>query len=90
MYEHTHFITLHQEPIQRDVTGGTEGNHQLANVVFDAAPHQRMRSEIFNRRLNHRRVHGVGRLLQLLERRRRIDYLRHGLGRASSEPFASR
>lgn len=95
-----HFILRNHEPIQGEVPCVPIGNDQLAQLTFDSPTDQWMRPEAINGRLDgcnriqcRARVfltQELERALYLVERTRRIDYLRHGLGRAADSLVARR
>ena len=82
------------EPVQRDVPRLAVGNHELPNITVYAPPEQRVRSQGLDggadsrgRRDCHVRVLACQELESALEvgqYPRRIDYRRHGFGRAAS------
>ncbi len=94
------FIRRHHETIQGHIARLTIGNNQFAQFTFNASAHQRVCGQVLDRRLN--RIHGVQgrrgvlvaqeleRSLNVLQRPRGIDYLRHGLGRSAESLTASR
>ena len=92
--KHPHFILRDDESVQRDVARLAEGNHEFSNITVHAPPEQRVRGQALDRRAD-----GPGgrdcrvRLLACQELEgalevgqypRRIDYRRHGFGRAAS------
>ncbi len=98
--EDAHFVPRNHESVQGNVTRLSIGNYQLAQLALDASAHQRMRRKIVDRGVDC--LHGTDsrmrvlvtqeteRTLDVIERSRRIDYLRHGLGRGADASAASR
>jgi hypothetical protein len=92
--QHTHFVLRHDEPVQRDVPRLPEGNDEFANVAVYTPSQQWMRDEVLDGRtdgtggcdghvrvLARKQAKGA---LEVRERPCRVDYRRHGLGRARS------
>lgn len=92
--EHPYLVLWDDESVQRDVPRPAEGNHEFPNVAVHAPPEQRVRGQVFDGRAD-----GLGRrdcrvrvlacqepegALEVGQRPRRIDYRRHGFGRAAS------
>ena len=50
--EHSNFVLLHHEAIQRDVARVAKRDDQLANVTFDASSHEGMRRKVVDGALN--------------------------------------
>ena len=48
--EHPHLVLRNHEPVQRDVPGLAEGNHELPNVAVHAPPEQRVRGQVLDGR----------------------------------------
>ena len=46
--EYTHLVLLNDKAVEGDIPGRPKRNHQLADVTFDAASHQRMCSEVID------------------------------------------
>ena len=98
--QNAHFILRDDKSIQGHVSGVAIGNDQFAQIPFNAPPHQRVRGEVVDRGLNGR--HGAPRSCRILvaqklkcaidviESARRVNYLRHGFGRAAVCSSASR
>lgn len=93
-------IVRRQETVKSDVTGLAVGNHELAQFTLHDAADQRVIGEGINRFAdcvgrNHRDMRIVRGdefecTLKIGERGLRIDYLRHGRGRAALGLTASR
>jgi hypothetical protein len=96
----TYLIARNHKSIQGNVSRLPVGNNQLAQFAFDAAAYQGMHYEIVNRRLDRGScvqrgvripvTHKLKCALDMIKSARRIDYLRHGFGRATDSPSASR
>ena len=92
--KHPNLILWNDESVKRDVARLTEGNHEFSNVAVHAPPEQRVRSQALDGRADGRgrckcrvRVlagHELEGALEVRQCPRRIDYLRHGFGRAAS------
>lgn len=92
--KHPNLILWDDESVQRDVARLAEGNHELSNVAVHAPPEQRVRSQVLDGRADGRgrrncrvRVLACQELegsLEVGQYPRRIDYRRHGFGRAAS------
>jgi len=92
--KHPDLILWDDESVQRDVARLAEGNHELSNVAVHAPPEQRVRSQVLDGRADGRgrrkcrvRVLACQELegtLEVGQCPRRIDYRRHGFGRAAS------
>lgn len=50
--ENADFVGGNHKSVQRDVTGMTVGNNQLAQFAFDPASYQWMRGKVVDRRLD--------------------------------------
>lgn len=92
--EDTDQVLPGQETIQRDIAGFAIGNDQLAHVPFDASAYQGVVRQGLNgftdggcRRQRYVGVAVFGKemkcALKIGKRVLRIDYLRHGFGRAA-------
>ena len=88
--QHAHGVLLHHEPIERDVARVAERDDQLAQILFDAPSYEWMCREVVDGGLNRDCIGGLVRPLEVVERVRRIDYLRHGFGRGGSAPATKR
>jgi len=98
--ENADFMPRNHKAIQGDVSAVPIGDDQFAKVAFNPPPYQGMRSQVFNRGLDGRhgalrgmRILGAQRLkraFDVIERAPRVDYLRHGLGRAAVSSCARR
>ncbi len=98
--KHPDLVPGGNETIQGDVSRGSVGDDELAQIAFHAPADQRMARQQFDGSSNgDDRVERVRRVvlraifeqtLQVRERVSRIDYLRQGLGRAAFPPEASR
>ena len=97
--QNSDFITRNHKSVQGDVSGVPVGDDQFAQVSLEAPANERMRSEVFNGGLDCGRGLRGSRILvtqklkcafDVLERARRVDYLRHGLGRAAVSSCARR
>ena len=92
--EHPHFVLRDDEPVQRNVSRLPEGNNELPNVAVHAPPKQWMRRQVLDGRPNgpgcrDRRAwvlacQELEGALEVGQCPRRIDYRRHGFGRAAS------
>ena len=92
--KHPHLILWDDESVQRDVARLAEGNHELPDVAVHAPPEQRVRSQVLDGRADGRgrrdcRVRVLAcqepeGALEVGQCPRRIDYRRHGFGRAAS------
>ncbi len=98
--KHPHFILRYYESVQRDVTSLAVGDHEFPNLAVDTATEKRVRGQVLDggtdrtcsrerglRVLGYQELecaHAVGQCA------RRIDYRRHGFGRAASWPRARR
>jgi len=91
--EHPHLITRYDESVQSDVACLAERNHEFPNVAEHSPSEQRVRGQSLNGRL-----YGPGRrnrsvlilaykefdgALEVRQCACRIDYRRHGFGRAA-------
>lgn len=98
--KNAHFILWHHKPIQCDVASLTIRSDELPYLAIDTPANQRMRPKAVNGRLNCcygiQRCSGVLFAQELngafnrLQGTRRMDYLRHGLGRGADSSVASR
>jgi hypothetical protein len=98
--QNSDFITRNHKSVQGDVSGVPVGDDQFAQVSLEAPANERMRSEVFNGGWDcgHGGLRGSRILVtqklkcafDVLERARRVDYLRHGLGRAAVSSCARR
>src|SRR5512135_1015681 len=92
--EHPHLVLRNDESVQRDVPRLAVGDYELPNIAVHAPPEQRVHGQAIDGRAD-----SVGRpdsrfrilACQVLEGAlevgqcpRRIDYRRHGFGRAAS------
>lgn len=92
--EHPHLGPRDDESVQRDVPCLAEGNHEFPDVAMHAPSEQRVRGEVLDGRSD-----GSGRrdcrirtracqepegVLEVGECTPRVDYRRHGFGRAAS------
>ena len=92
--EHPHLVLRNDESIQRDVTRLAVGDHEFPNIAVHAPPDQRVHGQVLygradrsSRRDCRVRVLACQELEGALEMGRcprRIDYRRHGFGRAAS------
>lgn len=92
--QHTDLVPRDDEPVQRYVSGLPEGNYELANVAVYATPEQRVRGQVLDGRTDSAgcrdgRVRILARQqfkggLEVRESPCRVDYRRHGFGRAAS------
>ena len=92
--EQPYLVLRDDEPVQRDVPRLAMGNHEFPNVAVHAPPEQRVRGEVLDSRADGRgrrnrsvRVLACQELegaLEVGQCPRRIDYRRHGFGRAAS------
>jgi len=91
--EHPHLVLRDDEPVQRDVTRLAVGNQELPDVAVHAPPEQRVRGQGPDGGANGRsrrdcciRVLACQepeRALEVGQCPRRMDYRRHGFGRAA-------
>jgi uncharacterized delta-60 repeat protein len=98
--QHADLVPRRNEPVERDVSRPPERDHQLTKPIATDSPDQRMRRKHLDRRRDRpcRRGSRLGvvlreegeRALEVGQRVRRVDYPRHGLGRAGLWPCASR
>ena len=92
--KHPHLVLRDDESVQRDVARLAEGNHEFPNVAVHAPPEQRVLGQVLDggadgpgRRDGCFRVLACQELEGALEVDycpRRINYRRHGFGRAGS------
>ncbi len=92
--KHPHLVLRDDEPVQRDVPRLAVGNHELSNVAVHAPPEQRVRGQVFDGRADDRgrrdccvralACQELERALEVGQYPRRMDYRRHGFGRAAS------
>ena len=93
------FVSRDEESVQRNVTRLTIRNDQFPQFALDAPAHQWMGGKAADRRADcfdgadrSSRIlvtQELERTLNVIERSRRIDYLRHGFGRAADGSAAS-
>ena len=98
--EDAHLLSCNHKSIQGDVTGSPIGNDQFAHFARDAPADQRVSGEIIDCRADG--CHGVGcsigmfvaqiskSVFEVFQRTCRIDYRRHGFGRAGASSAARR
>ena len=98
--EDAHLLSCNHKSIQGDVAGTPIGNDQLAQLAGDASADQRVSGEIVDCRADG--SHGVGssirvfvaqiskRAFEVFQRTCRIDYRRHGFGRAGASSAVRR
>jgi len=88
-----HFVFRNDKSVQGHIARLTIGNDQLAQLAFDTPAHQWMSGQMIDRRTDGiDGTEGCSRVLvtqelegplEVIERSCRIDYLRHGFGRAA-------
>src|ERR1700730_12811681 len=98
--QNAYLILGSHESIQGDIARLTVGNDQLAQFTFHAPADQGVRGQDLDGRLDRRDCVQRGarvlvteklkRTVNVIQRARRVDYLRHGFGRATASRTASR
>ena len=93
-------ISCGNDAVQGDVSGLAERDHKLPNLALDPASCEWVQRQHFDRAANCRtgrtcrgriaRGQEAEHALQIVERTRRIDYLRHAFGRGAFPSVARR